>query len=181
MIVFYTVTHIRAPGRNDLTRNFTDGPSDLTSGSLTRFARAKEEQIRNPRDRAVSGSTDTSKSKSLTQDHNYTEFLPDSVDPLEAGACQKLTLMQTSVQLAKDAVGPSKATQKSIKNTIDLRGYDVHELKRVYTLSLSAIRSLKNMAQNAPSAASDASKMLKLVPDVVRSFTDMRDFSALSH
>ena len=141
----------------------------------------KEEQTRNPPTRAVSGSTDTSKSKILTQDHNYAELLSGGVDPVEAGAFRKLTLMQTSLQLAKDAADPSKDTQKSSKNTIDLRRYDVRELKRFHTLIPPSIRSLKNMAQNAPSAASDASKMLKHVPDVVRSFIDMRDFSVLSH
>ena len=60
---------------------------------------------------------------------------------------------------------------------MDLRGYDVNELKRFHTLMLAAINSLKNMAQNVSSAFSDASKMLKYVPDVVKSFIEMKDFA----
>ena len=178
--MFQKVTLILEPNRISLTKGSDEGPSNLTSGTLDKLLRVKKEQTKNAPSGAVSEGTDTSKSKSLTQDHNYAELLSDGVDPMEPGAFRKLTLMQTSVQLAKDAVDPTKSGQKSNKNAIDLRGYDVHELKRFHTLMLTAISSLKSMAQNASSALSDPTKMLKHVPDMVRSFIEMRDFSALS-
>ena len=79
-----------------------------------------------------------------------------------------LTLMQTSAQLAKDAVAPLKSGKKSNKHTIDLRRYDVHELKRFRVLMTSSVSSLKNMPQDSAIAGNDPSKMLKNAPGGVK-------------
>ena len=113
--------------------------------------------------------------------HNYIELLGDGVDPMEAGSQRKLTLMYTSVNLAKDSIDPSKLGQKPNKNVLDLSGYGVHELKRCHTLMLTSITNVRNMAQASPSEVTDPSKVLKFAPDVARSYMDMRDFSFLNH
>ena len=147
---------------------------------IARIGKVKMEHPSGSNRGPQSDTTDGSKSKSLTQDHNYNELLNDGVDPMEAGAHRKLTLMYTSVNLARDAVDPSKLGQKSNKNVLDLSGYDVHELKRFHTLMLTVITNVRHMAQAAPAAAADPSKVLKYVPDVARSYVEMRDFSFLN-
>ena len=153
-------------------------PSSSGGGKFAALGKIKEEW-ESKKGCGPSESSDASKSKSLTQDHNYSELLSESVDPAEQGAFRKLSLMYTGVSLARDAIDPSKSNMKSTRNAMDLRGYDVHELKRFHTLMLTALNHVKNMAQAAPNASTDPSKMLKHVPDVVRSLVEMRQFSRI--
>ena len=163
-----------------MTHEALSSNPDTNSDRITSFGKVKEER-HSKKGEAISESTDASKSKSLTQDHNYSELLSEGVDPTEQGAFRKISLMYTGVSLARDAIDPTKPGHKSGKNVMDLRGYDVHELKRFHTLLLSALTYVKNMAQAAPNASTDPSKMLKYVPDVVKSLVEMRQFSNVIH
>ena len=166
--------------RNSLTPESLRQSATPVLAHSGRIGKVKIEHPSGPIKGAQSDSTEASKSKSLTQDHNYNELLGDGVDPMEGGARRKLTLIYTSVNLARDAIDPSKLGQKTSKNALDLSGYDVHELKRFHTLMLTTINYVRSMAQFAPSATTDPSKVLKFAPDVVRIYMDMRDFGNLN-
>ena len=146
-----------------LTQDALEDSSTPTREKFVGFGKVKEE-CRSKRGGLPPDSSDASKSKSLTHGRNYIELLPESVDPAEPGAFRKLSPFSTGVSLALDAIAPSQSKQKSARGAVDLRGYDVRELKRSHTLTMSAITHAKNMAQSAPIASVDTPEMFRYAP-----------------
>ena len=168
-------------GRNRLTSESLRLSADTAQAHGGIIGKAKIEHPSGPNRGAHPDGTEASKSKSLTHDHNYKELLGEGVGPMEGGAQRKLTMMYTSVNLARGAIDPSKLGRKPSKNALDSSGYDVRELKRFRTLMLTSITYVRNTEQASPAATTDPSKVLKFAPYVARSYIDMRDFNILNH